>query len=58
MKVGNLVKFRLMKKESGPCGVVIGLSPLGKTALIHWACSYTPHGNYQTVLLEVIDENR
>ena len=56
MKPGDLVKFRTQKL--GPCGVVIGLSPLEKAAFVHWACPYTPHGNYQTVLLEVIDESR
>ena len=66
MKPGDLVKFRSQK--GGPCGVVIRLETLEKaphpsqpsreTAVIHWACPYTPQGNYQTILLEVINENR
>ena len=67
MKVGDLVKFKDHTIQSGPLGVVRGTNTLEedphpsqrrtRLAYIEWACPYTPKGNYQMFLLEVINEN-
>ena len=66
MKVGDLVKFWDHTLDSGPIGIVLGLSALPKdphpsqphreVAYIEWACEYTTAGNYQLSILEVINE--
>jgi len=53
--------------QSGPIGIVRGTNTLEEDphpsqpgyelAYIEWACPYTPKGNYQMFLLEVINEN-
>lgn len=67
MKKGDLVKFRDHTMTSGPVGVVLSLSelpeephpsqPWRSVAHIEWADLYTPAGNYQLALLEVINES-
>lgn len=67
MKVGDLVKFKDHTIQSGPVGLVRGINTLDEDphpcqpgrelAYIEWACPYTPKGNYQMFLLEVINEN-
>ncbi len=65
-RVGDLVRFR-DHHQRGPRGIVLGLKtfaaphssqPERRTAYIEWACPYTPRGNYQVYLLEVISESR
>ncbi len=67
MKVGDLVKFKGRDAKSTPIGIVRGTNALyedlhpgqlGGLAYIEWACSYTPKGNYEMFLLEVINESR
>ena len=68
MKIGDLVKFRDHTVKTGPVGVILSLETLSKpphpcqpqrdVALIEWADPYTPRGNYQVFLLEVISESR
>jgi len=67
VKVGDLVKFKDHNINSGPVGIVRGTNTLREDsrpvqpgyelAYIEWACPYTPVGNYQMFLLEVINEN-
>jgi hypothetical protein len=67
MKVGDLVKFKDRDPKSTPIGIVRGTNTLEEDphpsqpgcelAYIEWACPYTPKGNYQMFLLEVINEN-
>ena len=66
MKVGDLVKFRA--HASSVQGVILSLDtleegphpsqPEREVAFIQWANPYTPHGNYQVSLLEVVNESR
>ena len=66
MKVGDLVKFRA--HSHGPQGVILSLDtleegphpshPEREVAFIEWANPYTPRGNYQVSLLEVVNESR
>ena len=67
MKVGDFVKFKDHNMQSGPVGIVRGTNTLEEDphpsqpgyelAYIEWACPYTPKGNYQMFLLEVINGN-
>jgi len=68
MKVGDLVKFKDRDALTTPIGIVRGTNTLDEdphpsqpgreVAHIEWACPYTPAGNYQLFLLEVVNENR
>ncbi len=68
MKVGDLVKFRDHTIDSGPLGIILDLKDLPRAphpsqpetscAYIEWACKYTAAGNYQLLLLEVVNEGR
>jgi len=67
MKVGDLVKFKDRDALSTPVGIVKEMSTLEddphpcqpgrEVACVEWSCPYTPKGNYQIFLLEVINEN-
>ncbi len=66
MKVGDLVKFRSLMP--GPQGVILSLETLAEgphpsqpereVAFVEWADSYTPRGQYQVSILEVVSESR
>ena len=66
MKVGDLVKFRA--NSHSVQGIVLSLDtleegphpsqPEREVAFIEWASPYTPRGNYQVSLLEVVSESR
>jgi hypothetical protein len=66
VKVGNLIKFRNHSKSH--LGIVLRLETLDEgphpsqphreVAYIEWADLYTPPGNYQTYLLEIVSESR
>ena len=66
MKVGDLVKFR--GRSTTLQGIILSLEtleegphpsqPEREVALIEWANPYTPRGQYQVSLLEIVNESR
>lgn len=66
MKVGDLVKFRA--HSASVQGIILSLEtleegphpsqPEREVAFIEWANPYTPRGQYQVSLLEIVNESR